>query len=227
MGMANSSEVGEGDQDATAAKLIFCERCKVARFSDQLWLSQHWKSCKGPGPTATLNMQCPKCYAWVACARMSLHLQRFHEKQLPPELPKPPPPKQPLRYKLRRWGRLRVLQINVESLRAHQTELLNLFAEVNADVVLIQETWLRPNDTLSIKGWQVAARTDRKVSRQEGKEIRGGDILTLIREGVEFRALEEVPMPRGHGAVAHCVEVFASLAVKLLIANVYIPPRAH
>ena len=46
----------------------------------------------------------------------------------------------------------------------------------------------------------------------------------MVREGLDFQALDKVPWPPNHAADVHCVEVFPRAGTAVLVINAYLPP---
>ena len=74
---------------------------------------------------------------------------------------------------------VKVLQTNIGSLKGNWIELRALLEDEQPDIVLIQETLLRPIQVVKFDGYYVCRR-DRKTARGASGEIRGGGIATLI-----------------------------------------------
>ena len=66
--------------------------------------------------------------------------------------------------------------LNIQSVRAHKTELEFHFFQLQPHLVLLQETWLDASvEHIAIKGYNVVSRRDRS------EDANRGGILTLAR----------------------------------------------
>ena len=72
---------------------------------------------------------------------------------------------------------IHLLQRNAQSIRAHGTELRRFLDLQKTDIMLIQKSWLKPQQKFTLKGFQVFRR-----DRQDERAGRG--LLTLVREGI-------------------------------------------
>jgi exonuclease III len=76
---------------------------------------------------------------------------------------------------------LHLLHININGLRANKTELESYLREVNADVLLINETKLKDKPTPRISGFRVAA-----VRNREAVKIGGGGVAIYVKKDMKF-----------------------------------------
>lgn len=76
---------------------------------------------------------------------------------------------------------LKIMTWNARSIRAKQSELRDSLSEHRIDIALIQETWLKPTQRLSIQGYSVY-RNDRTTSR-------GGGTAVLVRNDIKHLQL--------------------------------------
>ena len=120
---------------------------------------------------------------------------------------------------------IKVLQSNVGSLKGNWVEIRALLASEKPDIVLLQETQLRPVQVVKFEGYHTCRR-DRKTARGISEAVKGGGVATLIstrRKGLSFTELEELPL--GPDNTTEILRVLVRIgSFSLLIANVYVPP---
>ncbi len=114
-------------------------------------------------------------------------------------------------------GCLRVLQWNADGVKLKAGELVESLIAHRVDIGLIQESKLMPGDrTPSFPGFAV-------VRRDRGAGVRGGGLLTLVREDIPFRRI--FPVQSNEGPLESlAVEVPLGGGPRLTIVNVYCPP---
>ena len=127
----------------------------------------------------------------------------------------PPPPTQ---------RHLRVLQVNVNGWRARQGALEHLLREQRPDVVLLQETKIKPGDRTPPTPGFAALRRDRTIHRGGNAQPQGG-LATLVREGLPYEAIE-IGLPGGACLELQGVKVYTNTKTKTAvnIFNIYRPP---
>ena len=86
-------------------------------------------------------------------------------------------------------SKLRCVSVNVRGWAANHVEVLARARQLHVDVVLLQETLLRPEHIIVAPGWQVFRR-DRTMPVTRGEEARGGGLLVLVRRGLAAGILD-------------------------------------
>src|SRR6478735_12089146 len=76
---------------------------------------------------------------------------------------------------------LHLLHINIAGLRAKKTELECYLRQVDADVLLINETKLNDKPTPKIHGFRAAAVRNRAVDK-----VQGGGVAIYVKKDVRF-----------------------------------------
>jgi exonuclease III len=121
---------------------------------------------------------------------------------------------------------LTFIQWNCESIAAKATELQLRAKQLNADVLLIQETHLRPCSRLKLAGY-TTVRMDRSTARGPSGKVAGGGVLIGIREELSFELVKSPLLaPNDITTDAIAVKIFPNDNVKrsLTVVNVYVPP---
>ena len=140
------------------------------------------------------------------------------------------------RHNCRVRSRLTMIGWNAEGLRTKIQELSRWLSDIKADVVAVQEAQLA-GGTISVPGYQVAAVSRRARGRRDGGPVKGGDVLILVRNGVNFSSLTQSPVTPGDDTTEWCaVRVFTRApqstshptrqhpASHLDVINFYCPP---
>ena len=109
---------------------------------------------------------------------------------------------------------LRILQWNADSLATKIGELRDRVKDLDADVLLIQETKLRGKPTPRIPGYKEAMRSDRVVAE-------GGGLLSYVRETLVFEKLFSTSK---FATESTTFRVRLDKKSWVHITNVYIPP---
>ena len=121
-----------------------------------------------------------------------------------------------------------MLSWNAEGVRGKASELGRWLSDNKVDVAAIQEAQLA-GDTLSVPGYQTAAVSRRARGRRDEGPIRGGDVVTLVRNGLNFTVIRDSPLqPRDDTTECCAVRIILSAASHqprryLDIFNVYRP----
>jgi Reverse transcriptase (RNA-dependent DNA polymerase)/Endonuclease-reverse transcriptase len=122
---------------------------------------------------------------------------------------------------------LKVWQWNCRSIRTTRAEFLYRLASEKPDLVLLQETWLREGEAFNVPGY-TAFRKDRLVARGgEGQDVRGGGLLTLIRDDQEYRAEhidQWIPVQQDEETEVLQVKLYWQDSV-IVLSNVYALPQ--
>ena len=141
------------------------------------------------------------------------------------------------RAKNRRYGhscrvrsRLTIVSWNAEGIRTKLQELGRWLSDEKVDVMVVQEAQLA-GGAVSVPGYQVAAVSRRARGRRDGGPVKGGDVLILIRNGIDFVSEKQSPIRPDDDTTEWCaVRVFArahqssSKPPSLNIFNMYRPP---
>jgi ribonuclease HI len=103
-------------------------------------------------------------------------------------------------------------------------ELENKLATGKVDIALIQETFLRPDKELNIKGF-TTYRQDRTEGRGANGPIRGGGVAILVRAGTSHRGRPKQDFcdPRDKTTDAIGVDVHTN-GETITLVNLYVPP---
>ena len=217
-----------------------CAKCNAARFWDAQDLIKHTRRCI-PAEIERkkhLMIECPYCCAWIAKDKAWGHMNNFadaHERN-----------KDPGRQQLdeaerqadanenevkcgvgmkRKRQRLRVIQINIQGLKGHRVELMKQLGDVDADIVVIQETWLTPEVAFGVAGWVVAARWDRTMGKKRNeKKHRGGGVMILIRDDIDYKEIKRPDHFRKLPMDVAAVDIFLHRMPTLRFVNCYAPP---
>ncbi|KAK6189121.1 hypothetical protein SNE40_005159 [Patella caerulea] len=114
-------------------------------------------------------------------------------------------------------GKLAVLQLNLNSIRARATELRYHLSRGSYDVLCLQETKLGPNNgNVKLIGY-TCLRSDRPGVSKGGE----GGLAIYIKEGVVHEDLTlNVKELEGQGAVIHMSD-----GTKIAVINIYSPPN--
>ena len=118
---------------------------------------------------------------------------------------------------------LRVLQWNCNGIRTKKAELEKLLVDHRVDICLIQEAKLKPDERSPLFEGYVTIRKDRGPD-PSGDWIRGGGLLTLIKDDVPFTRLAD--FGGGNSGILEnlSVGIAARRGLSLRISNVYCPP---
>lgn len=216
-----------------------CPKCNSAHYHSASVLVRHMRSCKGSVTAG--KIQCEICHAYFNPKQKSAHNLQFHSSKVEqqaevvtslvedldsssPSAPSSahavaqgPPPHS-------HWS-LKVLQLNIGQggIKAHKGKLERLLSVHRPDVVLFQETWLSAKDHLTkFFGYEVAARSDRKVGRSANL-VRGGGVLILVRPGLKFDSLDPPLDSDDHTTDACGITLFAAKE-SFEFLNYYVPP---
>ena len=120
---------------------------------------------------------------------------------------------------------LKVWQWNCRAIRNTEAEFRHQIQRIQPDIVLLQETWLQPSKTFAIPGYTILRR-DRSAARGgDGAIVRGGGIITMIRDDPLFNAeiMEAVePIRPDDSTEILQVRLFWD-RTPIVITNVYAP----
>ena len=112
---------------------------------------------------------------------------------------------------------LTILQWNADGINPKIPELSKRAQDVEADILVIQETKLTPTSrTPNIKGY-VSVRTDRP-----GAEYPGGGLITYIKEDIAFK---KIGANKVGSVEAQAISIQQNRTTWLDLTNVYIPPK--
>lgn len=103
--------------------------------------------------------------------------------------------------------------INITTIKKHKDELLARFS--HCDIISINETNLRIDDSLDIRGYN--------IYRNDRAERRGGGVLLAIRENIKCREIYNKTIE--HNEII-AVEIETRTMKPMLIASIYVPPSA-
>lgn len=102
-------------------------------------------------------------------------------------------------------------------------ELEDLLENLNPDLVLLQETHLKPLSTFEIAGY-TTYRSDRKTPRRTGEAISGGGVANLVRKGLRHLQLDKhVLAPNDNTTDAVQTRIYHANGF-LDFTNLYVPP---
>ena len=112
-----------------------------------------------------------------------------------------------------------IISINIRCLLSHKDELEAFLKLHQPHVVLIQETWLNESyESISVSGYRIVSRRDRKTSDNSYFATRCGGILTLQRD--DFNCLVHIKNCEDEERSYH----FLRLGMEtILVANWYRP----
>ena len=114
--------------------------------------------------------------------------------------------------------RLLILQWNCRSLRANGDSLHHLANLYNADVILLNETWLRPHIRFSFPNFHVV--------RQDRIDGYGGCAI-LVKKGIPFTSAPLPHLSSSSSAQPSLLAIQTSFGGKsIIILTIYIPPTA-
>ena len=113
------------------------------------------------------------------------------------------------------------MQWNADGVRSKVVELTKFIADKQPDVIAIQETKLRPQDTFRLQGFHVI-RQDRTRGRRQDTQA-GGGVAIAIREGIPFKR-ENKKYVAPNDDTTESVAVELNLGTRLRILNAYVPP---
>ena len=118
----------------------------------------------------------------------------------------------------------------MEGIRTKWQELGRWLSNKKVDVVVVQEAQLA-GWAVSVPGYQVAAVARRALGRRDGDPVKRGDVLILIRNGIDFVSVKQSPiLPDDDTTEWYAVRVFvrahqsSSQPPSLNIFNMYHPP---
>ncbi|KAF0302132.1 putative RNA-directed DNA polymerase from transposon BS [Amphibalanus amphitrite] len=97
------------------------------------------------------------------------------------------------RYNRRIRSRLTLVGWNAEGLRTKLPEFGRWLSEHKVDAVAVQEAQLA-GGTISVPGYQLAAVSRRARGRRDGGPVKGGDVVILVRNGINFALLTQSPV---------------------------------
>ena len=120
--------------------------------------------------------------------------------------------------RLRVLPRLRILQWNIEGWRSSVADLDLLCQRHHPDIVLLQETKLRPADSAPSVNGYTCVREDRRAGLSERRF--GGGLATLVRSEVPYRVLGS----RSVGGPESLSIAVSTTEGEIQITNVYRPP---
>lgn len=106
----------------------------------------------------------------------------------------------------------KIIQWNIRGIKADLDELILLISNQLPDVVCLQETFLKENDTLNIKNYSLY----NYINKQTEKNSRGTTII--INNKI---AHKEIKLQTNMQAIA----VSVTLHKKITICSLYIPPN--
>ena len=121
-------------------------------------------------------------------------------------------------------SQLKVMQLNIDSLKSKAVELRHYLKDQEIDVFLLQETKLIKKDkSPKIPGYTLV-REDRK--QPKGKENdRGGGLLIGVRDTIPFKEVKlNRPGKKDSITEWQTVEIPTSEKEKIRLTNVYVPP---
>ena len=106
------------------------------------------------------------------------------------------------------------MQWNACSIVRHKTELVNYISKIKLekvpDIICLQETFLKPNKTFKINGYNII--------RKDREQSMGGGIAICLKNELSFKLIE--PQTK---LECVAVEVYSGNS-KITIVNVYVPP---
>ena len=112
------------------------------------------------------------------------------------------------RHNCRVRSRLTIVGWNAEGLRTKLSEFSRWLSDTKVDIAAVQEAQLAGNE-VTVPGYQVAAVSRRARGRREEGPAKGGDVLILIRNGINFVSVKQSPTLPGDDTTEWCaVRVF-------------------
>ncbi|KAF0305717.1 putative RNA-directed DNA polymerase from transposon X-element [Amphibalanus amphitrite] len=137
------------------------------------------------------------------------------------------------RYRLNRRIRSRLTLVgwNAEGLRIKLPEFGRWLSENKVDAVAVQEAQLA-GGIISVPGYQLAAVSRRARGRRDGGPVKGGDVVILVRNGINFALLTQSPVLPVDDTTEWCaVRIFtpspqssSQPSQHLDLINIYRPP---
>ena len=119
-------------------------------------------------------------------------------------------------------GAICVVQWNADGLRTKVRELEDWLIRMNADVVLIQESKLRSEDSVKVRGFNVVRR-DR--SRALLGQSRGGGLVCLVRNDWQY-LVRDCDVARDDALEVMWIDVIDASKNVWHCVNVYVPPAS-
>eukprot|EP01064_Diplonema_japonicum_P038663 TRINITY_DN943_c0_g1_i12.p1 TRINITY_DN943_c0_g1~~TRINITY_DN943_c0_g1_i12.p1 ORF type:complete len:1328 (+),score=253.65 TRINITY_DN943_c0_g1_i12:2183-6166(+) len=123
-------------------------------------------------------------------------------------------------------GWLKIVSLNVRSLRARKAEIEKAIEETAPDILCLQETHLTSDD--AIHGWfegYRAFRRDRTRPRRRNFPIKGGGLLTLVKEGINASGVERKEK-KNDVTERLDVKIYPPGQKEILLVNIYLPPTS-
>ena len=81
-----------------------------------------------------------------------------------------------------RISSLKIMHINIQSLRLKKERLINYLEEHKIEIASINETWLKPKHTFSLKSFNI-------VKKDRPNRASGG-VCLLIKKGIKFEVID-------------------------------------
>ena len=117
-----------------------------------------------------------------------------------------------------------ILQLNICSILAHQTELKALLLTLEqknspVDIVLLSETFLskKPECLVCIPGYSYIS--------QCWQDSKGGGVDILLKSSINFRQRKDLHVMVEKSVEITCIEITAKSGKKMVIGSLYCPPN--
>lgn len=106
--------------------------------------------------------------------------------------------------------KLNIVQWNIRSVYAHLAELKNFINKYDIDIICLQETFLKPHQTLNIKGYS--------VERKDRDSGTGGGILLCIKNSIKYNKIDT------DLEAFQCIDLYNNRKSKIRLIHGYIRP---
>ena len=118
-----------------------------------------------------------------------------------------------------------MVQWNADGINAKKVELMKFLDDYQPDLLLVQETKLKPSDALRIPEYHVLRKDRTRGRRRDGTDrgADGGGVATLIREGIPYRRLDTA-FVAPNDDTTDAIAVQLCVGARLTFLNAYVPP---
>ena len=111
---------------------------------------------------------------------------------------------------------LKVMQINIRGLKNKKQDLEVLIVDNNPDIICLNETFLKHDQSLKIKGFNT-------ISLNRQTTTFGGGVMILIKDHIQYDEITKIHINRHE--IVQC-RLKCSELDYIYIASIYVPPTA-
>ncbi|CAG5078932.1 Protein of unknown function, partial [Cotesia congregata] len=125
---------------------------------------------------------------------------------------------------------LSILSLNVNSLLGHLGQLVELISNIKPFIIIMVETWLKPdidNSIFEIDGYRIFRRDRNLVHAESGRFMQGGGVACFIHNSLKVKVLHTSTAEDINSPEFMILDITMTTGSHLLLSCVYRRPNGH